>query len=157
MSYRPRLRTALIGACTAALLAGSGLLSLPAQAESLRAPAAAAQRPTSSERTIDSFVQEYIYAVNGTQSEGLNPEQVREKYLSKELDEALTVWGSEPQKNPIFRREAQPKTFDRVETGQADGNAKVVTTYTWEDGTTSDVWFTVGVASQVITGLTDPS
>ncbi|MDD9381492.1 hypothetical protein M8Z33_33560 [Streptomyces sp. ZAF1911] len=157
MSYRPRLRSAVIGACTAALLAGSGLLALPAQAASPQATAASVLRSTSSERTIDAFVQEYIYAVGASHSEGLSPEQVREKYLSKELDEALTTWGSDQQKNPIFRREESPKAFDRVETGQADGGAKVVTTYTWEDGTKSDVWFTVGVDSQIITGLTDPS
>ncbi|MFB6521553.1 hypothetical protein [Streptomyces sp. NPDC056401] len=157
MTFRPRLRNTVIGACTAVLLAGSGLLALPAQAASPQAPAAAAQRSTSSERTIDSFVQEYIYAIGASHSEGLSPADVRKRYLSTGLDEALSQWEFDHKANPVFRREESPKTFDRVETGQADGNAKVVTTYTWEDGTTSDVWFTVGVDSQIITGLTDPS
>ncbi|WP_327252512.1 hypothetical protein [Streptomyces sp. NBC_01244] len=44
-----------------------------------------------------------------------------------------------------------------METGQADGNAKVVVTQKFEDGTQNEVWYTVGVTSQIITNLTDPS
>ncbi|MER6198114.1 hypothetical protein ABT234_12215 [Streptomyces sp. NPDC001586] len=157
MSYRPRLRSAVIGACTAVLLAGSGLLALPVQAESPQAPAAAALKSTSSERTADSFIQEYIWAVQGSHNEGLDSYKVRAKFLSKELDEALTQWGSDHQSDPVYRRNEGPKTYSLSETGQANGNAKVIVTYSWENGTSSDIWLTIGVDSQVITGLTDPS
>ncbi|MFE9222483.1 hypothetical protein ACFYN3_40070 [Streptomyces lavendulae] len=152
MSYRPRLRPAVIGVCTVALLAGSGLLALPAQAQG-RPVAASAWRSTSSERTVENFFQDYIYATQGTESEGLDPLGVRKKYLSAELDDALTVWASEHQADPVFRRSDIPKTFSLVEKEQTDGNAKIVLTMNWEDGTSTDTWYMVGIASQVITGL----
>ncbi|MFZ3497342.1 hypothetical protein ACODT5_29650 [Streptomyces sp. 5.8] len=131
--------------------------SLPVQAESRQAPAAAAQRATASERTVAQFFAEYQDAVNATHSEGLDHSAVRKRFLSTELDDALTVWEGEHKVNPVFRRADAPESYDVAETGQADGNAKVVLTQKWEDGTSTDVWYQVGLNSQVIVGLTDPS
>ncbi|AWZ06795.1 MULTISPECIES: hypothetical protein [unclassified Streptomyces] len=159
MSYRPRLRlrSALIGACTAALLAGSGLLALPAQAESPSAPAAAAQRDTRPEAQALTFLGYYTDAYNGIHPEGKNRTDVREKYLTKELDTTLTNWAFENQKDPIFRRNEVPKFIDAKEASQANGKAKVVATYSWENGTSSQIWLTVDTNTMDIEGLTDPS
>lgn len=155
MSYRPRLRGAVIGACTAALLAGSGLLALPVQAASSQVSAAVAQRSTPSETTSAAFVQEYIWAIGGSHPDGLDHLKVREKFFSKELDAALFAWEGEHKTNPVFRRDDEPKSYALWEKSQENGDAKVLVTYTWPDDTTSDIWLTIGLASQVITGLAD--
>ncbi|WP_405019963.1 hypothetical protein OHV05_27025 [Kitasatospora sp. NBC_00070] len=162
MSYRPRLRTAVIGTCAAALLAGSGLLALPAQAENLKAPAAVTDlRSTRPEQAVASFVGDYWQAVRDGAvmvfGESLTADKVREHYLSTELNDALTQWGFDHQVDPIFRKEALPKSYSWAEAGQADGNTKVVLTETWDDDTTTDVWYTVNTKDLTITGITDPS
>lgn len=79
---------------------------------------------TSSERTSDSFIQEYIWAVGGTHNDGLDPRKVREKFFSKELDESLDVWEGEHKVNPIFRRDEAAKSYSLWEKSQANGNAR---------------------------------
>ncbi|MET3988014.1 hypothetical protein [Streptomyces sp. PvR034] len=156
MSLHPKVRTALIGACTAALLTGSGLLALPAQAEGPRAPAAVAQRATTAEDAVRTFFTDYYEASRDSVSqEGLTLAQVRERDLTPELDEALTQWTSDHQADPVFRRNALPRSYDLGEKSQADNSAKVLLTMTWNDGTTTDTWYTVDVISKNITGLAD--
>ncbi|CAM5641464.1 hypothetical protein SAVIM338S_06283 [Streptomyces avidinii] len=157
MPYRPRLRAALIGACTAALLAtGSGLLALPAQAEGLQAaPAATAARADSaSETTVRNFFTEYVQAEKEEHPGRLDPTQVREKYLTPALESALSTWEDREQTDAIFRRNDVPTSWSVVETGTADGHAKLTLTETWGNGSTTDVRYEVDLASQKIDGLT---
>lgn len=133
-SYGPHLRSAVIGAVTAALLAGSGLMALPAQAESPQAPAASARMLTRPERQVMLFVGDYKDAVNGQHSEGKSAADVRKEYLNAELDGKLYDWGAANEKDGIFRRNAAPDSWQAVEKEQANGQAKVVLTQTFEDG-----------------------
>ncbi|MER5868780.1 hypothetical protein [Streptomyces sp. NPDC002044] len=159
MSHRPHLRSALIGACTAALLAGSGLLALPVQAAGPQSSSqtAAEHRMTRPEMQVTTFFGDYKDAINGRHSEGHSPAKVREEFLVPKLDADLYQWGADNQKDPIFRRTDVPEGWAVEETGQADGHAKVVLTQTMEDGTTSKVWYQVNLDGLLIDGLTDPS
>ncbi|MFF4321378.1 hypothetical protein [Streptomyces sp. NPDC001568] len=158
MSHRTSLRHLVIGACTAALAAGSGLLALPAQAETGQAPAAVAARATRAELAVDHFVNQYVFAIQGTQSEGKDSLTIRKELLTAELDEALTVWGSEHQTDPVFRYNAVPKESKVVTAGTTiEGHEKVIVTETFEDGTVKDVWYQVNLATMVIDGLQDPT
>ncbi|MFI5766557.1 hypothetical protein ACIA8F_37205 [Streptomyces sp. NPDC051563] len=157
MSYRPRLRSAVIGACTAVLLAGTGLLALPAQAGSPQAPAASARMSTRPEMQVRTFVGDYKSAVNGRHAEGKSPADVRKEYLTTGLDGQLYDWGGAQQKDPVFRRNELPESWSATEKEQANGHAKVVLTQTFENGTTSDVWYQVDTTTLLIDGLTDPS
>ncbi|WP_328298388.1 hypothetical protein OG389_11580 [Streptomyces sp. NBC_00435] len=49
--------------------------------------------------------------MNGIQRDGRSPLQVREEYLTTELDDTLTAWGSEYQVEPILRAQNLPKTW----------------------------------------------
>ncbi|MFD9592648.1 hypothetical protein ACFWA9_07785 [Kitasatospora sp. NPDC059973] len=157
--HRTKLRGAVIGACTASLLVGAGLATLPAQAQD-RGTAAAAARTLRSSRPdmqVATFYQEYLDAVNGIQHEGKNTYAIREEYLSKELDEALTVWGSEHQVDPVVRRNEMPKTWSTTESDSTETHTKIIVTERWEDGTQQDVWYQVRLSDLVIDSLTDPT
>ncbi|MGW7345026.1 hypothetical protein [Streptomyces sp. NPDC054854] len=157
MSYRSSLRSLVVGACTAALVAGSGLLALPVQAETHRAPSATAARATRAELAVSDFWQKYWDATNGQHSEGKNTFDVRKEFLTAELDEALTVWGSDHQLDPVFRSKELPKEAKIVTAGENAGHEKVVVTQSFEDGTTQDIWYQVNLATMIIDGLTDPT
>ncbi|MFF3013661.1 hypothetical protein [Streptomyces sp. NPDC057939] len=161
MSYRMSLRSAVVGACTAALLAASGLLTLPAQAEAHQAPhaaaAAAAARATRAELAVGEFWQAYRDATNGEHSEGKDTFAVRKEYLTTELDEALTDWGYKNQTDPVFRSKTLPTFAKIVTAGESAGHEKVVVTQSLEDGTTQDVWYQVNLETMIIDGLTDPT
>lgn len=127
MSHRRSLRSLVIGVCTAALVAGSGLLILPAAAETSQAPAVAAARATRAELAVDHFVNQYVFAIQGTQSEGKDSLAIRKECLTAELDEALTVWGSDHQTDPVFRRNAVPTDSRVVTAGTTiEGHEKVI-------------------------------
>ncbi|MEK2494188.1 hypothetical protein WN990_32035 [Kitasatospora purpeofusca] len=161
MSRSAQLRRALATAvCTAALMSGTVLLSTPAQAGTgtVAAPAAAAShRQTAPERTVTQFFTEYRDATLGQHSEGLNTFDVRKRFLTTELDDALTVWGSDHQADPVFRGQVVPNgcTWRTADTSP-EGHSTVVLTQTFDDGTTSDVRYQVNLESMVIDGLTDP-
>ncbi|MET3988013.1 hypothetical protein [Streptomyces sp. PvR034] len=153
MSHRTRLRTAVIGACTTAvLLAGSGLLALPAQAESPRGPAVTAARAdTASEATVRQFFKEYKAA----QENETDKRPIRNKYLTRALQDRLLDWAQTTHEDPVFRRNDVPESWSLVQTGEADGRAKITLTETWDSGTTTDVKYEVIVATQMIDELTD--
>ncbi|WP_035798348.1 hypothetical protein [Kitasatospora mediocidica] len=155
MSYRPRFRSAVIGACTTALIAGSGLLALPARAQTQAAATARSLRSTPSERTVADFFQQYEDATRGEQSKGLDTAQVREEFLTPELDKALSDWGAANMKDPVLRSNDLPQTYSVTPKSEADGHATLVLTENWADGTSTDVWYQVQTATQLIDGLTD--
>ncbi|MFI8260267.1 MULTISPECIES: hypothetical protein [unclassified Streptomyces] len=160
MSHRRRLRSVVVGVSTAVLVAGSGLLSLPVQAEGHPATAAAsassAARQTAAERTVDAFFRKYQDAILEQESEGKTPMQVREEYLSKEFDEALDKWSEEHQVDPILRRAETPETYDVNTAGPGDpGNEKVVLTFNWKDGKRNDYAYQVGLTDMIIKGISE--
>ncbi|WP_371614037.1 hypothetical protein [Streptomyces sp. NBC_00454] len=84
MPHRTKLRGAVIGACTTALVVGAGLFTLPAQAHSQQAvPAAAARMSSRAEMQVTEFLQQYEYATEGTQNEGKSQLQIRAGFLTK--------------------------------------------------------------------------
>lgn len=158
MPNRPRLRRAVIGACTTVLLAGSGLLALPVQAAGPQSSSSVAElRQTRPEAQVNTFFGDYRDAILSQHSEGKSPADVRKEFLTPKLDGELYDWGAANQKDPIFRQTEVPESWSVTETGQADGHAKVVLTQTLENGTSSTVWYQVNLDGLLIDGLTDPS
>jgi len=142
MSYRTKLRGAVVSSCTATLLAGSGLIALPAQAE---------PRPTAQ---VATFFSAYVDAVTGNSSQ--SPLEVREEYLSTALNTELTLWASTHETDPIYRKNEPEKSFST--TGQAAGalgTTDVYLTMRYEDGTSLNVAYTVRDSDLEITGLRD--
>ncbi|MEU7600352.1 hypothetical protein AB0B78_21685 [Streptomyces sp. NPDC040724] len=164
MSHRPILRSLVIGACTAALVAGSGLLTLTAQAEGRPAAAStvtSARTETRAELKVIEFWEQYYDAANGWHSEGKDTFAVRKEFLTAELDEALTVWGSDHQTDPVLRSKELPEEATIVTAGAGAGvdagHEKVVVTQTFENGTSQDVWYQVNLETMIIDGLQDPT
>ncbi|MFJ4669622.1 hypothetical protein [Kitasatospora purpeofusca] len=157
MSYRSRLHRALIGTCTVALLAGSGLLAAPAQATSTQAPATVRTlREAPAEREVASFYSNYYDAVLEQQSEGKNTFDIRKEYLDPKLDEALNVWAEEHKVDPVLRRGEPIKSWELDYKGDADGFSTLVLTEHWQDDAPdTKVLYTVNVSTNVIVGLTD--
>ncbi|GHI86045.1 hypothetical protein [Streptomyces xanthophaeus] len=155
MPLHTQLRTAAIGACTAALLAGSGLLALPVQAQGQQPAAAASARTGRAEMQVASFFQEYEFATEGKQGEGKSNLQLREEFLTTELDEALTVWGSEHQADPVFREQEMPKSYSTAEGASTATHTRIILTENWADGTSQQVWYQVRLSDLLIDGLTD--
>ncbi|WP_033825590.1 hypothetical protein [Kitasatospora sp. MBT63] len=161
MSHRTKLRSAVAAAaCCAALMAGTTLLASPAQAGSrpAAAPAAAvAHRQTRPEAQVTLFFSDYRDAVLQQHSEGKSTVDVRKEYLTPELDDALTEWSATHQKDPVFRSQNVPNgcTWRTADTSP-EGHSTVILTQTWDDGTTTDVWYQVRLDGLLIDGLTDP-
>ncbi|MFE4863122.1 hypothetical protein [Streptomyces sp. NPDC056670] len=157
MNYRPALHTVVIGACTTALVVGAGLLTLPAQAHSQQAPSTAGTRLSSrAEMHVGEFFQEYLDAVDHIQHEGKNTFEIRKEYLSTELDDALTVWGSEHQLDPVVRAQNPPKTWSTAEDTSTPTHTKIILTENWADGTSTKIWYQVRLSDLVIDSLTGP-
>ncbi|MCM2421134.1 hypothetical protein [Streptomyces sp. RKAG293] len=162
MFHRTKLRSAVIGACTAALVVGAGLFILPAQAQA-QAPsqqavsAATARMSSRAEMQVASFFQDYQDAVQGIEHGGKTPVQVREEYLTTELDDALTAWASEHQTDPVLRKQELPKTWSTTESTSTATHTKIIITERWADGTSQDVWYQVRLSDMVIDSLTDPT
>lgn len=160
MFHRTKLRGAVIGACTAALVVGSGLLTLPAQAQahSQQAVSTATARMTSrADMQVASFFQDYQDAVQGIQRDGKSPLQIREEYMTTELDDALTTWGSDHQTDPVLRAQNLPKTWSTTESTSTATHTKIIITENWADGTSQDVWYQVRLSDLVIDDLADPT
>ncbi|MER7042483.1 hypothetical protein [Streptomyces microflavus] len=158
MFYRPRFRSVTIGACAVALLAGSVLFSVPAQAQSRQSAVTATtvRMQTRAEAQVADFYQQYLDAVRQEHSEGHDTFTVRKEFLTPELDDALTTWGSEHQVDPILRREEFPTSWSLTDKGEADGHATVLLTQRWADGTAdTNLLYQVRLDTLQIDGLAD--
>ena len=166
MSYRTKLRGAVVGACTLALLTGSGLLitsaaqAAPAVSATHAAPAGSAVHATRARREprptaqVAAFFLAYQDAVIGHSSQ--SPMEVREEYLSTVLNDELTLWESTHQADPIYRKNVGIASFST--TGQAAGalgTTDVYLTMRYTDGTSLNVAYTVRDSDLEITGLRD--
>ncbi|MFF3210826.1 hypothetical protein ACFYYB_09180 [Streptomyces sp. NPDC002886] len=155
MSYRPRLRSTVIGACTAALLAGSALASVPAQAQSPRTSATATVRMERAEAAVITFFQAYLDATNGSHSEGKDTFAVRKELLTSRLDDELYKWEGDHQTHGIFRRNVPVTTFSTVYKGTStEGIATVDLTEKFEDGSADLVVHYTVLDNLLIDGLT---
>ncbi|CAM5641505.1 hypothetical protein SAVIM338S_06284 [Streptomyces avidinii] len=157
MSFRPTLRTTVTGACAAALLAGSALLALPAQAESRQSPmTASVHREERAEAEVSEFFQQYLdAAVNGNHKDGLSPSAVRQEFLTPALDQALDAWEGEHAVNPVFRRNESIKSWTTAYKGLLNGHLTVDLTERWKDGSPNTVVRYTLTNDLKIDGLTD--
>ncbi|MFD6968251.1 hypothetical protein [Streptomyces sp. NPDC059949] len=115
-----------------------------------------AGRPRPGERAP----QQYRDAINGQQSEGKNAFTIRAEFLTPELDSALTQWGSDNQKDPVFRYNAVPTIdYTALTAGTTvEEHEKVIVTMKFEDGTTKEVWYQVRLGNDYrIDSLQDPT
>ncbi|MGV9267577.1 hypothetical protein ACWDRR_23295 [Kitasatospora sp. NPDC003701] len=154
MSYRSKLRGVVVGACTAALVAGSGLLALPVQADSRAASAAALRAPQASraEVQVNAFFSQYRSAVLG-QNPNQNPREVRQEFLTPELDTALDTWAADNQADPVFRAQNVPANWSVAYGGSGAGHSTVILTEYWRDGSTTTVWYQVRLSDLRINDL----
>ncbi|MEV0191280.1 hypothetical protein AB0I39_22400 [Kitasatospora purpeofusca] len=159
MAHRTKLRITITGACAAMLMAGITPLTLPAQAVGHHVSAGrTAQEDPRARRQVEGFISEYHDATLQVHHEGKNTITVRSEYLTPELDEALAAWTEEHGVDPVFRRDEVDKYSAAVDAGSdLAGHEKIVLTMTFEDGTSTDVWYQVRTDNYLIDGLQDPT
>ncbi len=138
-----RIRTA-----TAAVsaLAFAGLLTVPAQA---------APDLTRPERQVNAFFSQYREAVLG-QNPDQDPTEVRNEFLTPDLNQSLDQWAAENNADPVFRGQNVPTGWSVRYAGSGGGHSTVILTEQWGDGSTQDVWYQVQLADLRIDGLEDP-
>ena len=156
MSYRTKLRGAVVSTCTVALLAGSGLLTAPAQAIGNQAvPAHTAttrHRSSPAEDQVVTFFRHYREAAKGTRAQTLL--QVEEEFLTPELIKQLAAYASANQVDPVFRQENIPVTYSYADGGAWDLlSHKVILTMNFEDGSSTVMWYKVQDVDRAITNL----
>ncbi|MGP9022495.1 hypothetical protein ACT1U9_29340 [Streptomyces sp. BR1] len=136
----------------AALLGLAG--ALPVAAEPVPVPATATLSAPGAQDQVDTFLTAYRNARLGT-TEDATPAEVRDKYLTKDLNQALTTWATGHQgADPVFRAPNVPASWTLKPTG-TDGSHFVVTEK-WGDGTSADVAYTVRPGDLMITAIADP-
>jgi hypothetical protein len=143
MSHRTKLRTAVVGACTAALLAGSSLLTLPVQAESR------------AEAQVNAFFSQYRDAVLG-QNPNQDPREVEEEFLTPDLITQLDAYAKANDADPVFRAQNVPDSWSLSYQGSGAGHSTVILSEYWAGGPRQDVWYQVRLANLVIDNLQDP-
>ncbi|MFF1480644.1 hypothetical protein ACFVYD_24370 [Streptomyces sp. NPDC058301] len=150
---RARVHAAGVAAAAALLgLLGAGSVAadpVPTPlTPSATAPALAAQDQ------VEAFFTAYRNARLGT-TEDATPAEVRARFLTKELNQALDVWAAaHTGQDPVFRAPNVPSAWTFTSVG-ADGSS-VVVTQKWGDGTTADVAYTVRPGDRMITAIADP-
>ncbi|WP_406345753.1 hypothetical protein [Streptomyces sp. NBC_00648] len=155
MIIRTRAHTAGVAAAAALLgLLGAG----PVAADPVPVPTpvtAAAPAPVlAAQDQVEAFFLAYRNARLGT-TEDATPAEVRTRFLTKELNQALDTWAAaHTGQDPVFRAPNVPSTWTFTSSG-ADG-ANVVVTQKWGDGTTADVAYTVRPGDLMITAIADP-
>ncbi|MFE6052528.1 hypothetical protein ACFQ6N_17380 [Kitasatospora sp. NPDC056446] len=154
MSHRTKVRGAVVGVCAVVLLAGPGLLSAPAQAGDRTAPNAVAEtRASKPVAQVTRFFDQYLEAVNGT-NPNMNPTEVRNEFLTPQLNARLDAWAEANDADPVFRAQNVPQSRDVRYEGSGAGHATVVVTEHF-GGSTIDVWYQVPLSGGRITDLRD--
>ncbi|MFD7645854.1 hypothetical protein ACFV4P_35035 [Kitasatospora sp. NPDC059795] len=153
MSYRTKVRGAVVGACAVALLAVPGLLSVPVQAEVRAVPGAVAETRVGAVEKVTAFYDQYVDAVNGT-NPNMDPTEVRNEFLTPELNARLDAWAEANDADPVFRAQNVPQGRDVRYKGSDAENATVIVTEHFGDSTI-DVWYQAPLDGGRITDLTD--
>lgn len=157
-SFRTTLRTSL-GAAAATAVAAGLLCATPATAA---VPHRADAPPGASEtRRVDvvarvaAFWDQYKSAVLGTNPD-MNPTEVRNEFLTADLNAQLDAWADQNGADPIFRAQNVPIGRAVSYEGSGAGHATVIVTQQWSDGSSNDVWYSVPLDGSRIDGLEDP-
>ncbi len=155
LSYKLKLRGAVVGACTAALVVGSGLLAVPAQAGGPTAAAAVrAPQLTRVELKVETFFRHYRDAVEGQRAQ--TPREVEEEYLTTDLITKLDAYAKANEVDPVFRGQNIPASWDVKAGDSSAGHTTVILTESFDGSPSQDVWYQVRLSDLVIDGLQDP-
>ncbi|PYC66775.1 hypothetical protein C7C46_30910 [Streptomyces tateyamensis] len=135
-----RLRSA------AAALALSAAAVLP-----IAAPAHAESR---AEAQVNAFFGQYRDAVLG-QNPNQDPTDVREEFMTSELNTELDQWAADHDADPVFRAQNVPSGWSVAYGGSGAGHSTVILTEYWAGGGHTDVWYQVRLDTLRIDGLED--
>ncbi|MGR7001937.1 hypothetical protein ACU686_34440 [Yinghuangia aomiensis] len=86
----------------------------------------------------------------------MNPTEVRNEFLTPDLNAQLDAWAEQNGADPIFRAQNVPVGRGITYEGSGAGHATVVVTQQWSDGSSNDVWYSVPLDGSRIDGLEDP-
>ncbi|MEU0933159.1 MULTISPECIES: hypothetical protein [unclassified Embleya] len=143
---------------TAAITLAAGLLltagaAAPALAAEGSPPGVTQTRQIGVVEKVTAFYDQYLSAVNGT-NPNMNPTEVRNEFLTPDLNARLDQWAEEHGADPVFRAQNTPQSRDVRYEGSGAGSATVIVTEHFGDSTI-DVWYQVPLAGGRITDLTD--
>jgi hypothetical protein len=134
-----RTRTAF---AAATLLAVTGLSAAPAQADQL----------SRGQQQVDSFFSQYLTAVNG-QNQDETPVDVRNEYLTAQLNQQLDQYQQTFDADPVFRSQNVPVSWSTQYGGSGAGHTTVILTENWGSGQSTQIWYQVDLSDLVIDGL----
>ncbi|WP_406296552.1 hypothetical protein OG948_13575 [Embleya sp. NBC_00888] len=143
---------------TAAITLAAGLLvtagaAAPALAADGSPPGGQQIRRIGVVEKVTAFYDQYLSAVNGTNPD-MNPTEVRNEFLTPELNARLDAWAEQHMADPVFRAQNTPQSRDVRYEGSGAGSASVVVTEHFGDSTI-DVRYRVPLSGGRITDLTD--
>ncbi|WP_405987320.1 hypothetical protein [Streptomyces sp. NBC_00872] len=153
--------TALVLAPTAALALYAGTTAaaaapaaLPTQASTPSATAPATTAQNGAVRTVTAFFDQYKSAVGGT-NPSTNPREVRNKFLTAQLNARLDAWADEHSADPVFRAQNIPR--DRSVSLEASNprTTTVIVTQYWRGSDPTKVRYTVPTPGGKIIDIQD--
>ncbi|WP_143658025.1 hypothetical protein [Embleya scabrispora] len=146
-------RTAVV-AVTAGLLLAGGLAAPALAAEASPPGSHQAARQIGVVEKVTAFYDQYLDAINGT-NPNMDPTEVRNEFLTPELNARLDDWAEENMADPVFRAQNTPESRDVRYEGSGAGHATVIVTEHFGDGSTIDVWYRVPLDGGRISDLKD--
>ncbi|MYW03925.1 hypothetical protein [Streptomyces sp. SID3343] len=149
-----KFRRATVVAVAAGFVLSAGAAA-PALAASAGSPPAVVQvQQADVVQHVTQFFDQYKSAVEGTNPD-MNPQEVRNEFLTPELNARLDAWADQNMADPVFRAQNVPQDRSVRYEGSGAGHATVVVTEYWGDGSSTDVWYQVPLAGGRITDLID--
>jgi hypothetical protein len=156
MTARFRRATVLAVAAGFVLSAGAAAPALAASAGSPGSPPGVVQAHRADVvQKVTAFFDQYTSAIEGA-NPNMDPREVRNEFLTPDLDARLDAWADENMADPVFRAQNVPQDRSVRYEGSGAGHATVVVTEYWGDGSSTEVWYQVPLAGGRITDLTDP-
>jgi len=134
-----RTRTAI---AAASLLAVTGLSASPAQADQL----------SRGQQQVDTFFSQYLTSVTG-QNQDATPVDVRNEYLTAQLNQQLDQYQHTFNADPVFRSQNVPVSWSTQYGGSGAGHTTVILTENWRSGETTQIWYQVELSNLTIDGL----
>ncbi len=104
---------------------------------------------------VNAFFSQYRDAVLG-QNPNQDPIEVRQEFLTSELNTRLDKWAATHDADPIFRAQNVPTDWSVAYGGSGAGHTTVILTENWGDGSTTKVWYQVRLADLRINDIQDP-
>lgn len=129
----------------ASLLALTGLCATPAHADQL----------SRGQLQVDAFFSQYLTAVNN-QNQDQTPVDVRDEYLTAQLNQRLDQYQQTHDADPVFRAQNTPVSWSTKYGGSGAGHTTVILTENWGSGQSTQVWYQVELSDLTIDGLEDP-